>query len=50
MVVTTLRHLRCLPACTCIGKGIVLEKGVIVAWVHNESSTTLELQIHIDTW
>lgn len=41
---------RCLPACTCISKCIVLKKGIIVAWVHNESSTTLKMLIHINTW
>lgn len=47
---TVIATVRRLSASTCVSKSIVLEKGIIVAWVHNESSTALKLLIHVNTW
>jgi hypothetical protein len=46
---TVIATLGSLPVHTCISKSIVLKKGVIVAWIYNISSTTLELLVHNNT-
>jgi hypothetical protein len=46
---TVVATLGCLPVHTCISKSIVLEKGIIVAWIYNKSSITLELVVYTNT-